>query len=281
MRRILFVGACLAAWLHGAARLNAQETPQPRAGAATPPQPSNGPGAAAVALPPLPATAPPAPVAADGPAPEAVTQPPQPAAVSVPAAIIYEDDIGGQMGSADALGVTGPQPTVPGYGLEAESLPGEIAEDFYQAFPVSRLGPAPVANARILMDLLGIENWAPESNIRTFGWVEGGYTGASTGPGILSVEPRQNRFGDEFLLNQIGLTIQKPLRQDQFDIGFNIRYFAGADAALARPRGDRLPGRQSPLRARLPRPVPVGPPADHHGRRGGLQDRPYEHDHRL
>jgi hypothetical protein len=237
MRRMLLVGACLAACLPGSARLDAQEVPQPRAGAATPPQPSNGPGPAAVAQPPLPATAPPSPAVADGSPPEAVTQPPQPAAVSVPAAIIYQDEIGGQMGSADALGVSGPQPTVPGYGLEAESLPGETAEDFYQAFPVSRLGPAPVANARILMDLLGIENWAPESNIRTFGWVEGGYTGASTGPGILSVETRQNRFGDEFLLNQIGFTIQKPLRQDQFDIGFNIRYFAGSDAALGAAKG--------------------------------------------
>ncbi len=39
------------------------------------------------------------------------------------------------------------------------------------------------------------------------------------------------------MLNQIGLVMQKPLRQDQFDIGFNIRYFAGADAALGQPKG--------------------------------------------
>ena len=87
------------------------------------------------------------------------------------------------------------------------------------------------------MDLLGIQNWAPDTNIRTFGWVEGGYTGALTGPGILSVETRQNRFGDEFLLNQIGWVIQKPLKQDQFDIGFMVRYFAGADAALGAAKG--------------------------------------------
>ena len=64
-----------------------------------------------------------------------------------------------------------------------------------------------------------------------------GYTGASTGRGLLSVEPRQNRFGNEFLLNQIGFVIQKPLRQDEFNLGFNIRYFAGADAALGQPKG--------------------------------------------
>ena len=59
----------------------------------------------------------------------------------------------------------------------------------------------------------------------------------STGSGLLSVEPRQNRFGNEFLLNQIGWAVQKPLQQDEFDIGFMMRYFAGADAALGAPKG--------------------------------------------
>src|SRR5262249_15321021 len=83
-----------------------------------------------------------------------------------------------------------------------------------------------------------------DSGIRTFGWIEAGYTGASTGHGLLSVQPRQNRFGDELLFNQFGLVLQKPLQQDQFDIGFNIRYFAGADAALGQPKGgiDDPPG---------------------------------------
>src|SRR5262249_25170376 len=57
------------------------------------------------------------------------------------------------------------------------------------------------------------------------------------GSGILSVETRQNRFGNEFLLNQIGWTIQKPLQQDIFNLGFLMRYFAGADAALGAPKG--------------------------------------------
>ena len=87
------------------------------------------------------------------------------------------------------------------------------------------------------MDNLGLKHWIGDSGIRTFGWIEGGHTGASTGTGLLAVEPRQNRFGNEFLLNQIGLVVQRPLQQDQFDIGFNIRYFAGADAALGQPKG--------------------------------------------
>lgn len=122
-------------------------------------------------------------------------------------------------------------------GLEAESLPSELAEDIDQA-PIGRpFGPTPVSDVRFLMERLGIENWFGDSGIRTFGWVEGGYSGSSSGSGLLSVQPRQNRYGNEFLLNQIGFVLQKPLKQDQFDIGFNVRYFAGADAALGQPKG--------------------------------------------
>jgi Putative beta-barrel porin-2, OmpL-like. bbp2 len=127
-------------------------------------------------------------------------------------------------------------PTPPRSGLEAESLPAELAEDIYQG-PSPALGPTPVASVRFLMDKLGFENFFGDSHIRMFGWTEAGYTGASVGSGLLSVQTRQNRFGDQFLLNQIGLVLQRPLQQDQFDIGFNIRYFAGADAALGQPKG--------------------------------------------
>ncbi len=124
-----------------------------------------------------------------------------------------------------------------GSGLEAESLPGELVEDISEATDAISLGPTPVSTVRFLMDGLGLGNWLDGPGIRTFGWVEAGYTGASTGSGLLSVETRQNRFGDQFLLNQIGFVVQKPLKQDQFDLGFNMRYFAGADAALGQPKG--------------------------------------------
>jgi hypothetical protein len=123
------------------------------------------------------------------------------------------------------------------YGLEAESLPAEIAENIGNIPAPSRLGPTPVSDVNILMDNFRLRRLYGDSGIRSFGWVEGGYTGASTGPGLLSVQPRQNRFGNEYLVNQIGLVMQKPLKQDQFDLGFIVRYFAGADAALGQPKG--------------------------------------------
>ena len=129
-------------------------------------------------------------------------------------------------------------PSRPSSGLEAESLPGELAEDMASPSPAGpKLGPTPVSDVRFLMDNLGLARLLDGYGIRTFGWVEGGYTYSSGGPGIMSIETRQNRYGDEFLLNQIGLVIQKPLKQDQFDIGFDVRYFAGADAALGAAKG--------------------------------------------
>lgn len=122
-------------------------------------------------------------------------------------------------------------------GLESHSLPGEWIENIANHPPGVRLGPTPVEEVGILMNNLGLGRILGDSGIRTFGWIEGGYTGVSGHPGLLSVEPRQNRFGDEFLLNQIGLAILKPLNQTEFDLGFTVRYFAGADAALGAPKG--------------------------------------------
>lgn len=121
-------------------------------------------------------------------------------------------------------------------GLLAESLPAELAEDIAGA-GYSGLGPMPVSQVRLLMDGLGLAGPLEDHGIRTFGWVEGGYTYASGGSVPLSVQPRQNRFGNEFLVNQIGLVLQKQLKQDEFDIGWNVRYFAGHDAALGQPGG--------------------------------------------
>ncbi len=159
---------------------------------------------------------------------------------SVPRALIYYDDTP----VAENPATTQPRLDAPdaplirdGSGLEPESLPGELAEDIRQTRSAINLGPTPVADVQFLMDRLGLADRFGDFGIRSFGWMELGYSGASSGTGLLSVQPRQNRFGNEFLFNQLGLVLQKPLRQDQFDLGFNIRYFAGADAALGQPKG--------------------------------------------
>jgi hypothetical protein len=89
------------------------------------------------------------------------------------------------------------------------------------------------------MDHTFLGDWLKESGCgtRIYGWADMGYTYASTGPGLLSVETRENRFGNEFLVNQLAVVVDKPLKADELSFGYNATFYAGADAALLRPRG--------------------------------------------
>jgi hypothetical protein len=122
-------------------------------------------------------------------------------------------------------------------GLEAESRPAENEEDLAPGRVVTRFGATPVSDVNFLMDYFRFRGLFGDTGFRTFGWIENGYTGASPGTGLLSVEPRLNRFGNEYLFNQIGWVLQKPLETDRFNLGFNMRYYAGADAATGQPKG--------------------------------------------
>jgi len=69
-----------------------------------------------------------------------------------------------------------------------------------------------------------------------FGWVNGGYTGSTTGRGLLQVEPRANRFGDAWLLNQAAFVLERRLdSQEEWSWGFRAEFYMGADAALLHP----------------------------------------------
>jgi hypothetical protein len=134
-----------------------------------------------------------------------------------------------------------PAGALAGRGVEPESLPALLAQDIPGSSSFFRDGPAPAAEVGLLRRLFPAQ--APDG-LLAYGWVEGGYTGASTGPGLLRVQPRLNRFGDEFLLNQVGLILKKPIRQDALGLGFSAIFLAGADAALEQPKGgiDSPPG---------------------------------------
>ena len=122
-------------------------------------------------------------------------------------------------------------------GLEPESVPYETALDVAEVSEPASLGPTPVANVRLVMDGLGLGKLFGNTGIRFWGWAEGGYTASSSGSGLMSVQTRQNRYGNQLLFNQVGLVLQRGVKQNQVDFGFNIRYFAGADAALGQPKG--------------------------------------------
>ena len=93
--------------------------------------------------------------------------------------------------------------------------------------------------------------------------------------------PGRTASATSFCSTRSASSIQKPLKQDQFDLGFNMRYFAGADAALGAPKGGIDCPPQSAFRPGFPRPVSFGAPADPHRGRRGCQGRPHEHNHRI
>jgi hypothetical protein len=80
-----------------------------------------------------------------------------------------------------------------------------------------------------------LTDWAAARDLRFFGWANGGYTGSSTGKGLLEVEPRPNRFGDTWLLNQAAFVLERTLFPERWDWGFRAEFYMGADAALLRP----------------------------------------------
>ena len=77
-------------------------------------------------------------------------------------------------------------------------------------------------------------NWAADQRLRFFGWVEGGYTWSSTGSGLLAVEPRENRFGNTWLLDQAAFVLERTLAPE-WSWGFRGEFYMGADAALLHP----------------------------------------------
>src|SRR5262249_49732898 len=68
--------------------------------------------------------------------------------------------------------------------------------------------------------------------IRISGWADFDYTYRSTGPGITPIAPVMNRFGDEFLVRQLGIYLTKPLDPKEWSWGFNSIFIAGADASF-------------------------------------------------
>jgi len=71
-----------------------------------------------------------------------------------------------------------------------------------------------------------------------------GYTTSSSGSGALAVAPRENHFGQEFVVNQLAVVLERELDPDRLSFGFKAIYWTGADPALIQPLGgiDSPPG---------------------------------------
>lgn len=76
--------------------------------------------------------------------------------------------------------------------------------------------------------------WVPEVS----GWLEQGYTASTSGSGRLAVAPEMNRFGNEYQLNQLAVTLQRRCDTDQLSCGYYLQMFSGADAFTLQGPGD-------------------------------------------
>src|SRR5262249_19754996 len=79
------------------------------------------------------------------------------------------------------------------------------------------------------------------SCLQIAGWLDFDYTYNSSGPGLANgaaggpgLAPVMNRFGDEFLVRQLGLYLTKPLTND-WSWGFNAILIPGTHAAFLTP----------------------------------------------
>ncbi len=133
-------------------------------------------------------------------------------------------------------------------------------------------GPTPLGQVGILESLLFGDN-AAESKIKMNGWLETDYTYRSSGPGLTTVAPMMNRFGDEFLGRELGFVLSRPLDPNDWSWGFNVIYFGGADAAVINPSRGWVTNPDPRFEPGVYRPEPDGALVDLDRRRCGRQGR--------
>ena len=118
-----------------------------------------------------------------------------------------------------------------------EASPPEPAIAPVVSTPLRKPGPVAPENLDLWSSILGPESlgWMQRERLRVFGWVNGGYTWSDSGDGMLRIAPRANRFGNEWLLNQAALVVERTLDPHDWSWGARAEFYCGADAALLRP----------------------------------------------
>jgi hypothetical protein len=89
------------------------------------------------------------------------------------------------------------------------------------------LGPALPEQIKLTWSLIPpnpLTDWGAAHKLRFFGWANGGYTWSSTGSGLLDVEPRANRFGNEWLLDQAAFVLERTLNEEGWSWGFRSEF---------------------------------------------------------
>jgi hypothetical protein len=75
--------------------------------------------------------------------------------------------------------------------------------------------------------------WAQKHRLRSFGWLDGGFTSVTNASGLVAEAPTPNRFSDQFMLNAAWLAMERATTAN-LSWGFRTDFYAGSDAALLR-----------------------------------------------
>ncbi len=117
----------------------------------------------------------------------------------------------------------------------------DVKETFFKSF-LDPFEDSPALAARKdlgLFDEIGLSGrLASQAPLQIYGWLDVGYTSASTAAGRLAVAPVPNRYGDTILFNQAAVVVSKQLKTDELSWGFYGQLFAGSDASLLQGPGD-------------------------------------------
>lgn len=123
-------------------------------------------------------------------------------------------------------------------GAGAQTPAAPPPPDTLAAAPTPTYGPSLPEDIRAFDRLFGdtsLGRFLADERVRTYGWLNMGYTAASGGSGMLAVEPRENRYGNEFVVNQLALVTERALDPERFSWGYRATLWAGADPALIQP----------------------------------------------
>jgi Putative beta-barrel porin-2, OmpL-like. bbp2 len=86
---------------------------------------------------------------------------------------------------------------------------------------------------RPLLDSGAVSDWGQTHKLRSFGWLDGGFTSVSNASGLVAEAPTPNRFSNQFMLNAAWLVLERSTTKN-LSWGFRTDFYAGSDAALLR-----------------------------------------------
>jgi hypothetical protein len=100
--------------------------------------------------------------------------------------------------------------------------------------------PAPSAPLMGALDKVGARKALEDAGINIVGWVEGGYSfnnrHHSQEPAI-SPGPFNHEVGNHFMMNQLGLHVERQVDSKKFDVGGAVEVIYGTDAAFTHSSG--------------------------------------------